>query len=597
MSYKQIAELYKSGISHEHIAILTASQLEDVKLTCANVDVEARMSGLGAQRFNDRQDALEARGKHSDTAAMLDFVFQTLKPVTAAISVYMVENPNSLETRFMQQHDLHSLALSGIRVAVGLTQKEGEVLRFTTACILTMEKVTLDLEPTLAAKCGRVILEALINNTNGMFAKTSKRDDKPPHHNIFIIETTDLFFEWEKEHKLELAELAVMFRPMVVPPRSWDGLQSGGYYADTLKRPFIRNRKKLPLNQYGTKAIPRVYEAVNKIQATPYAINKVVLHTALALRGLLESAAGDDKKLYAHRKFLELEPEAPHTRYARDIREAITKDQEYLGLDKVNFEAALQEDLIDEVTGKKKPKTQLITFGKWVRGCLSKIVGGEEQKAKLRLEANRYDLIQLLKYKASLTSITSKNRVINTALETACEYCDYDAIYFPHNLDWRGRVYPMTAGLTTQGVGLQKALLKFDKGYPIGTKEALEYLEAHVAGSWGLDKTPWLERLAWTRDNREFIQKVADNPVETYDLWKDADSPWLFIAACEAMSTYYRDGLDAIVDIPIPVDATCSGAQHYAALTRDERGAAQVNVTPNGTHGLQDRLTELRKTL
>ena len=50
-------------------------------------------------------------------------------------------------------------------------------------------------------------------------------------------------------------------------------------------------------------------------------------------------------------------------------------------------------------------------------------------------------------------------------------------------------------------------------------------------------------------------------------------------------------------DIPIPVDGTCNGAQHYAAMTRDEKGAYGVNVKPIGTMGLKERLTKLRAEL
>ncbi len=63
------------------------------------------------------------------------------------------------------------------------------------------------------------------------------------------------------------------------------------------------------------------------------------------------------------------------------------------------------------------------------------------------------------------------------------------------------------------------------------------------------------------------------------------------------MSDYYANGLDSLCDIPIPHDGTCNGAQHYAAMTRDEQGAYQVNVMPNGTKGLKERLTALRKNL
>jgi len=584
MSYKQVAELYANDIDRKLIATLTGKSVDDVNLICDNEDLESRMSGEGYKRFIERQEDLKARGKVFETNAVLDFVYQTVRPVADLIEEYKLAHPKGMEAKCLVKYDSFNMALSAIRCIIGLSQKSGKQLKFTTACINVMEAIDLNIEKNMAVKCGRVVLEAVLQHTGDKFEKVLETDGK---NAVYVINATEAFFAWEEELTEELAEMAVMFRPMVVPPRPWDGLQSGGYHHETLKRSFIRNRKKLPLSQYGTKAIPRVYEAVNKIQATPFAVNQFVLDTALALK---------EQEVY-HKKFLQELPEAPHDRYARDIRNAIEKDQELLGLDKDEFNVALENDAYDPETGKKKPKSKLITFGKWIRSQLLKIVDGAAYDAKMRLEANRYDLVQLLKYKKALTSVKSKNRVINTALKVACDYREYTQIFFPHNLDWRGRIYPMTAGLTTQGVGLQKALLKFDKGLAIGREEALQYLLAHVAGCWGLDKAPWDERIEWTANNREFIQKVADNPVDTFDTWKEADSPWLFIAACNAMSDYYKNGLSSLCDIPIPVDGTCNGAQHYAAMTRDAHGAYQVNVMPNGTKGLRDRLTKLRGKL
>lgn len=587
MSYKQVADLYENDIDRELIATLTGKTIDAVNLICDNEDIESRMSGEGYKRFIERQEDLKARGKIFETNTVLDFVHKTIRPVASLIEEYKVTHAKGMEAKQMAQYDAFNMALSAVRVMIGLSQKNGKQLKFTTAAINVMEAIDVNIEKTKAVKCGRVVLEMVLLHTDDLFEKVLETDGK---NQVYVINATDEFYKWEAEHTEELAEMSVMFRPMVVPPRPWDGLQSGGYHRETLKRSFIRNRKKLPLSSYGTKAIPKVYQAVNKIQATPFAVNQFVLDTALALQ---ERITAGDKTLY-HKKFIQEEPQAPHDRYARDIREAIEKDQEYLGLNKDEFNVALEKDAYDTDTGKRKPKNKLITFGKWIRSCLLKVVDGQAYDAKMRLEANRFDLVQLLKFKKKLTSVKSKNRVIVTALLVASDYRKYTQIFFPHNLDWRGRIYPMTAGLTTQGVGLQKALLKFDKGLPIGREVALQYLLAHTANCFGLDKAPWDERIQWTLDNREYIQKVAASPVETYDDWKDTDTPWLFIAACNAMASYYRDGLDACIDIPIPVDGTCNGAQHYAAMTRDDHGAYQVNVKPNGTKGLQDRLNKLR---
>lgn len=44
------------------------------------------------------------------------------------------------------------------------------------------------------------------------------------------------------------------------------------------------------------------------------------------------------------------------------------------------------------------------------------------------------------------------------------KYKDESAIWFAHNLDWRGRVYPLATCLSPQGDELSRALLEFANG-------------------------------------------------------------------------------------------------------------------------------------
>lgn len=590
MNYQQIAIMSDKGVSEENIALLNRLPLDEVKRVCENVRLEHRMAGLGSKRFMERQQSLIDRGRHSETATMFDFMYKTIKPAVAKLEEYMEANPKPMEVRKMHQFDLYGLMLAGIRtLAASVVTKDDKLFKYTTAASKVADKIHPDLEPVIGIKMGRVILDVLLSSCGDWFVKELVPDTKPPYHMVYILRVTEAFYEWEENHTKELAELSIMFRPMVVPPRPWTGLMNGGYYSDQLVRPFVRNRRKLPLRHYGPRAIPRVYEAVNRVQATPFKINKFVLDVALALReqGL------DDPLSVSHRKFIQVEPEAPHTRRASDIRKRIETLVEDLGVTWEDFRPIQEADKTTP-DGKRKPKKDRITYPRWVRAELAKIEDGPLYEKKAELEANRFDLVQLLKFRKQQTSVKSKNRVILTTLETAEEYKDYPQIFFPHNVDWRGRIYPVTAGLTTQGVCLQKALLSFDKGMPLGSEEAVDYLKAHTAACWGYDKAPWVDRIKWTEENSEFIREVAEDPMGTWDVWKDADEPWLFIAACEMMVRYYEHGVDAVVDIPAPQDGTCNGAQHYAAMTRDIKGALGVNLIPNGTYQLQERLTRLR---
>jgi DNA-directed RNA polymerase len=79
---------------------------------------------------------------------------------------------------------------------------------------------------------------------------------------------------------------------------------------------------------------------------------------------------------------------------------------------------------------------------------------------------------------------------INT-VNTAVAVKDEAAIFFPCNLDFRGRVYPIVNYLSPQGDDLSKSLLTFADGKPLG-EDGASWLATHGANCLG--KTPgWRE--------------------------------------------------------------------------------------------------------
>lgn len=59
-----------------------------------------------------------------------------------------------------------------------------------------------------------------------------------------------------------------------------------------------------------------------------------------------------------------------------------------------------------------------------------------------------------------------------------------------------------------------------------------------------------------------------------------ADSPFCFLAACMAWAGYREHGADYVCHLPIQVDGSCNGLQHFSALLADEVGGKAVNLTP-----------------
>lgn len=174
-------------------------------------------------------------------------------------------------------------------------------------------------------------------------------------------------------------------------------------------------------------------------------------------------------------------------------------------------------------------------------------------------------------------------RVYDTARLMAKE----DAFFFPHNMDFRGRMYPVTNYLTPQGDDLSRGLLMFAQGKPMMDGTAARYLAQHGANC--LDTTPEgiklskasiAERVEWIEAHTEVIAKVVSDPL-THTWWAKAEDPFQFLAFCEQWTHWKREGVGYVCALPVAIDGSCNGLQHFSAMLRDEVGARAVNVTPN----------------
>jgi len=178
------------------------------------------------------------------------------------------------------------------------------------------------------------------------------------------------------------------------------------------------------------------------------------------------------------------------------------------------------------------------------------------------------------------SELVTQRRSVAECLRIAEDYAEREAMYFPHNLDFRGRLYALPRWLQPQGDDLAKGLLTFAEGKPLGTEAAANWLAVHTANTWGEDKVPFDARRAWVDGHREAIQAVAADPLANR-WWTGADSPWSFLAACHEWSGYLREGLAFRSSLPIALDGSCNGLQHYSAMLRDPVGGRAVNLVPS----------------
>lgn len=168
----------------------------------------------------------------------------------------------------------------------------------------------------------------------------------------------------------------------------------------------------------------------------------------------------------------------------------------------------------------------------------------------------------------------------NLQLDVARAYLN-EVFYFPHNLDFRGRAYPMVPFFNHMGADPVRGLLIFDRGKELG-EGGLKWLKTHLANLYGYDKASFEERRKFTDDHLSDVVDSATNPLGGNRWWLQAEDPWQCLGACMEL----KKALDEpdphrfISHLPIHQDGTCNGLQHYAALGGDPIGAKQVNLVP-----------------
>jgi len=174
--------------------------------------------------------------------------------------------------------------------------------------------------------------------------------------------------------------------------------------------------------------------------------------------------------------------------------------------------------------------------------------------------------------------LLSKQLQVSRTLGVAERFKDNEAIYFPHCMDFRGRAYALPLFLNPQGPDYSKALLTFADGVPLG-EEGVFWLAIHGANCFGEDKVSFADRVKWVEEHSDEIVACAECPFANR-LWTEADSPWQFLAFCFEWAGYKREGTGYVSCLPVALDGSCNGLQHFSAMLRDEVGGTAVNLVP-----------------
>ncbi|KAK8964782.1 hypothetical protein KSP40_PGU012112 [Platanthera guangdongensis] len=171
-------------------------------------------------------------------------------------------------------------------------------------------------------------------------------------------------------------------------------------------------------------------------------------------------------------------------------------------------------------------------------GGLAGLVGREDVPLPEKPESEDESVIRKWRWKSRTINKENSEKHsqrcdVELKLAVARKMKDNEGFYYPHNLDFRGRAYPMHAHLNHLGSDLCRGVLEFAEGRPLG-KSGLRWLKIHLANLYGngVDKRSYDGRLAFTESHLDDIFDSADRPLEGERWWLTAEDPFQCLAVC-----------------------------------------------------------------
>lgn len=196
--------------------------------------------------------------------------------------------------------------------------------------------------------------------------------------------------------------------------------------------------------------------------------------------------------------------------------------------------------------------------------------GTEEEKVAWKARA--------AKIHGSNARLVGKRLAFLQCLALAERHAD-KVFYYPYSCDFRGRIYPVPQFLQPQGNDVARGLLTFADAKPLGLT-GMHWLLIQYANCWGVDKMSFDDRVDWA-NGKLLGRRPSFDPLRDQYLWADADDPWQALATVNEIIAA-RDGDPTTYEcsLPVNVDGSNSGLQHFSAMLRDPVGARLVNLEP-----------------
>lgn len=350
----------------------------------------------------------------------------------------------------------------------------------------------------------------------GLIARETRPVDK--HNSITLVVATQHAMAWIEEENSRCEAMTPTLLPTVVPPKPWTTPFDGGYWSGRVRDlTLMKTFNRKYLEELAERDLDKVYDALNAMQTTAWCINDKVFETM--------------QEIWRRGLTLGGIPAAD------DLE--------------LPLKPAYLENRVPKEDWTEEQKKEYIH---WKRSAT------EVYAMNGRLKSMRLQLCKIL--------------------SVAEMFVEYPEIYFPHQLDFRGRAYAVPMFLNPQGSDLSRGLLEFANAVPIEDESGRSWLAIHGANCWGYDKVSMEDRVRWVEEHTAEILSVAADPLG-FQWWAEADKPFQFLAFCFDWAGFLEEGFGYHSSLPVQMDGSCNGLQNFSAMLRDEIGGQAVNLMPS----------------
>ncbi|MES9824731.1 MAG: DNA-directed RNA polymerase [Candidatus Thiodiazotropha endolucinida] len=161
-------------------------------------------------------------------------------------------------------------------------------------------------------------------------------------------------------------------------------------------------------------------------------------------------------------------------------------------------------------------------------------------------------------------------------------------LFFPHYLDFRGRMYTHSTTLSSQGNDLSRSLLDFKLKKPLGSSGRLD-LYAYGFKLFSGKQANKSTCMRWIQKHNKDILSCAKDPFNTH-FWRDAKKPLHFLRFALEFLNVYNKSDDVLSCMPVHIDGSANVYQHLIAMCGDESNAPVVNLydSDDGPYDLYD---------